>query len=101
MAPGKYWEFPGGEQAFAEFRQRYIRRLLQETAGHGGVKFLRRMMGIVTVWDFSSIDDPKSRAVAERLAIRIGARWVLERQSISSVDDLVGIVREETTGVVA
>ena len=98
LAPSAYWEFPGGAQAFTEFRQRYLQRLLQETAGHGGVKFLRRMMGIVTVWDFSSIADPQTRAVAERLAIRIGTRWVLERQSIASIDDLVGIVREETAG---
>lgn len=99
LAPAKYWDFPGGDQAFAEFRQQYIQRLLRETAGHGGVKFLRRMMGIVSVWDFTSIADPERRAVAERLAIRIGSRWVLERQSVSSVDDLVGIVREETAGV--
>ena len=45
-------------------------------AGHGGTKFLRRMMGIVSVWDFTSIQDLEKRAVAERLAIRIGTRWV-------------------------
>ncbi len=101
LVPTRYWDFPGGAQAFAEFRQQYIQRLLQETAGHGGVKFLRRMMGIVSVWDFNSIADPQRRAVAERLAIRIGSRWVLERKSVSSIADLVGIVREETAGVMA
>ncbi|HEY52493.1 MAG TPA: S-methyl-5-thioribose kinase, partial [Caldilineae bacterium] len=86
-------------QAFAEYRRRYINRLLQEVAGHGGVKFLRRMMGIVSVWDFTSIEDPEKRAVAERLAIRIGRRWVMERRSITSIDDLISIVQEETAGV--
>jgi len=33
------------------------------------------MMGIVSVWDFTSIEDVEKRAVAERLAIRIGTRW--------------------------
>ena len=99
LVPEKYWDFPGGQETFAEFRRRYIHRLLQETAGHGGVKFLRRMMGIVSVWDLTSIADPEKRAVAERLAIQIGKRWVLERQSISSIDDLIGIVLEETKGV--
>ncbi len=99
LVPDSYWDFPGGEEAFAEYRRRYIHRLLQETAGHGGVKFLRRMMGIVSVWDLTSIDDPQTRAVAERLAIRIGKRWVLERKSVSSIDDLIGIVLEETGGV--
>ncbi len=99
LVPEKYWDFPGGQDAFAEYRRRYIQRLLQETAGHGGVKFLRRMMGIVSVWDLTSIANPEKRAIAERLAIRIGKRWVLERKSIASVDDLIGIVLEETRDV--
>lgn len=95
LVPQSYWAFPGGDQAFAEYRRRFLHRLLQETAGHGGVKFLRRMMGIVSVWDLTSITDVRQRAVAERLAIRIGTRWVLERRAVSSIDDLVGIVQEE------
>jgi 5-methylthioribose kinase len=96
LVPQTYWNFPGGVEAFAEYRRRFIQRLLRETAGHGGVKFLRRMMGIVSVWDFTSIKDLEKRAVAERLAIRIGTRWVLERNSVTGIDDLIGIVKEET-----
>ncbi len=99
LVPNKYWDFPGGQEAFKEYRRLYIHRLLQETAGHGGVKFLRRMMGIVSVWDISSIKDPEKRAMAERPAIRIGSRWLMERKSINSIDDLIGIVREETRDV--
>ena len=57
---------------------------------------LRRMMGIVSVWDITSIADPSQRAVVERLAIRFGSRWILARHSISSVEDLIGMVQEET-----
>lgn len=96
LVPAKYWDFPGGDEAFAAYRRRYIARLLQETAGHGGVKFLRRMMGIVSVWDITSIDDPEKRAEIERMAIRIGTRWVLERANIVSIEDLINIVEEET-----
>ena len=96
LAPPKYWDFPGGVEAFAEFRRRYIAALLHDTAGYGGAKMLRRMMGIVSVWDITSIEDQARRAVAERLAIRIGSRWVLERSEITSVDDLIAIVRGET-----
>ena len=95
LVPPPYWDFPGGEEAFAEYRRRYLLRLLQETAGHGGVKFLRRMMGIVNVWDISSIEDEAKRAAAERLAIRIGSRWLLERRQFTAIDDLLDVVREE------
>jgi 5-methylthioribose kinase len=100
LVPQPYWDFPGGSEAFAAYRRRYIQRLLQEVAGHGGAKFLRRMMGIVSVWDFTSIQDPEKRAVAEQLAIRIGTRWVLERKTVTSIDDLTGIVQEEAAGVI-
>jgi 5-methylthioribose kinase len=96
LMPARYWSFPGGEEAFAEFRRRYIRNILHDTAGHGGSKMLRRMMGIVSVWDITSIEDLKKRAFCERLAIKIGSRWVLERNKIKSVEDLIEIVREET-----
>lgn len=96
LVPAKYWDFPGGDEAFAAYRRRYIARLLQETAGHGGVKFLRRMLGIVSVWDITSIDDPEKRAEIERMAIRIGTRWVLERANVVSIEDLINIVEEET-----
>jgi 5-methylthioribose kinase len=96
LAPRSYWAYPGGEEAFAQYRRSTVQRLLRETAGHGGVKFLRRMMGIVSVWDFTSIKDMEKRAVAERYAIRIGRRWVMEHESVTSIDDLIGIVREET-----
>ncbi len=95
LAPPQYWNWPGGEEAFADFRQRYILGILRDAAGHGGCKMLRRMMGVVSVWDISSIADTSKRAIAERKAIRIGARWLLERGSFTTVDDLLAIVREE------
>ena len=97
--PNAYWDFPGGQEAFAKYRRRYILRLLRDTALHGGTKFLRRMMGIVSVWDISSIEDPEKRAVAERAAIKIGSRWVLERDTFETIDDLLNIVLEETEGI--
>jgi hypothetical protein len=33
--------------------------------------------------------------VAEKAAIRIGTRWLLDRERVTSVDDLVRMVREE------
>ena len=95
LVPNGYWDYPGGDEAFARFRQQYLVTLLQDTAGHGACEMLRRMMGIVSIWDIQSITDLKQRAVAERYAIRIGSRWVMERRSIRSVDDLVGIAEEE------
>ena len=53
----------------------------------------------MSVWDITVIPDLEKRAVAESAAIRIGSRWVLERDSIGLEEDLAGIVLEETGGV--
>ncbi len=95
LVPNAYWHYPGGDEAFSQFRQHYLHDLLQDTAGHGACEMLRRMMGIVSVSDIQSIADLKQRAVAERCAIRIGSRWVTERRSINSIEDLIGIVTDE------
>ena len=98
LMPRGYWDFPGGAEAFAVFRQKYLRGVFSDLVGNAGCKILRRMMGIVSVWDITSIGDFQRRALPERLAIRIGRRWLLERGRISSIGDLLGIVREEARG---
>jgi 5-methylthioribose kinase len=99
LMPPRFWESAGGQEAFAAYRAATISRLLQEAAGHGGTKFLRRMMGIVNVWDIESIKDQRARAVAEKAAIRIGMRWLVDRARVTSVDDLIQVVKEEMAKV--
>lgn len=99
LVPNKYWEFEGGQIAFAEFRRRYLLKLLHDTAGYGGCKMLRRMMGVVSVWDISSIADLEKRAMVESAAIKIGTRWILQGPSINTSDDLITIVQEEMKAV--
>jgi 5-methylthioribose kinase len=99
LAPDPYWQWDGGADAFAEFRRQYLLGILRDVAGHGGVKMLRRMMGVVSVWDISSIADPAQRAIAERKAIRIGRRWLLAHDKVTRIDDLLAIVREEMAHV--
>lgn len=94
-----YWEFTAGDHAFATFRSRYIERLLQDASGFAGAEMLRRMLGIVSVWDISSIEDATARAVAERFTIKVGRRWILDGRHATSVDDLIAIVREEGSAV--
>lgn len=97
LVPNNYWNFPGGSAAFAEYRRLYLRQLLQDTAGLGACESLRRMMGIVSVWDITSIADLRRRAVAERFVIRVSSRWIMERTGFNSIDDMVGVLLEEAS----
>jgi 5-methylthioribose kinase len=100
LAPNNYWNFPDGETAFAQYRAKYLKTLLQDTAGLGACESLRRTMGIVSVWDISSIADNRQRAVAERFVIRVSSRWIMERATFNSIDDLIGVIQEEASAVV-
>ena len=99
LVPNDYWAYPSGDEAFADYRRNFMHRLLQDTAGLGACESLRRTMGIVSVWDISSIVDNKQRAVAERFVIRVSSRWIMERTGFNRIDDLIGIVREEAEAV--
>lgn len=100
LVPNNYWLYPSGDDAFAGYRRDYMRRLLQDTAGLGACESLRRMMGIVSVWDISSIEDNKQRAIAERFVIRVSSRWIMEHSQFNHIDDLINIVREEASAVI-
>lgn len=76
LSPKAYWDFDSGEAAFAEFRQQYIQDILKNSALHGGCELLRRLMGIVSVYDLSSITDESMRVIAERQALHIAKKWL-------------------------
>jgi len=99
LVPEGYWRFADGDAAFATYRQRTLRRILQDALGLGACESLRRMMGIVSVWDISSIQDNIARAAAERLIIRVSSRWILERASFNQIDDALAILQEEAKRV--
>ncbi|MCL6596893.1 MAG: S-methyl-5-thioribose kinase [Firmicutes bacterium] len=83
------------------YRDTFLARLLQESAGMGGAELIRRVVGLAHVMDLESIPDGERRAVAERMAISAGRTWIMERRGVHSVDDLVALVRTARDTVLA
>lgn len=96
LVPTGYWQFEGGDHAFRQYRERYLRTLLRDTFGLGACESLRRTMGIVTVSDVGSIADLEARAQVEGLIIRVSTRWILEHGTFTSVEDALRVVAEES-----
>ncbi|MHB1629777.1 MAG: S-methyl-5-thioribose kinase, partial [Bacilli bacterium] len=67
----------------------FLANLLQDSAGFGGAKMIRRVIGLAHVVDLESIGDHKDRATAERAVLHAGRDWVLRRHEFRSVDDLL------------
>ena len=89
------WEEQGNEEWPSDrFKQRYMETLLQDVAGFGAAEMMRRLIGMAHVHDFWTIEDEALRAYAESLGLAIALAWINHRQSIHSIDDLVGLTAE-------
>jgi 5-methylthioribose kinase len=82
-----YWPSP-------TFRENYVRQLLRDTAGFGAAKMMRRILGLAHVPDLEEIPDQHSKAIAESLALNIAQSWVMNRRSVTSIDDLIKMAKE-------
>ncbi len=67
----------------------YMLRLLQDAAGMGGCKMLRRVVGLAGVSDLRGIEDDTDRATAESLALNIGQTLLLKHSQINTIEALV------------
>ena len=94
------WENKGKDEWSSPlFRKKYMRKLLQDTAGFGSAEMMRRLIGMAHVHDFWTIPDDNVRATAESLALNIAQSWLMNRHSITSIDDLIGMVSEAKPSV--
>ncbi len=90
----RLWEEEGnGDWPSDAFRRKYMRQMLQDTAGFGAAEMMRRLIGLAHVHDFWTIEDEEVKATAESLGLNIAQAWLKNRHSLESIDDLVDLVR--------
>jgi 5-methylthioribose kinase len=76
-----------------EYREDYMRRLLQDTIGFAGSKMIRRIIGLAPVADIHTIADAEIRAKAERIALSIGENLILLNRHAVSIDEILDIAK--------
>ncbi len=77
------------------YRQDYMLRLLQDTAGFGAAKMLRRIIGLAGVADIRTIEDVTDKSIAASLALNIGVALMKRRREIQTIGDIVAIATEQ------
>jgi len=80
----------------AEYKQKFMKDIMSESAGFAGCKMTRRMFGIAGVADIREIEDLKVRDEAIRLTLNISKRFVKEHKNIKTREDILNIIKEET-----
>lgn len=95
LTPEQYWNYPGGESAYIEYKTRYINHIMQDAFGFAGCRTLAGIMGYITFHNLHDIDDIFYRTQIERTALKIGKRLVLLRDSMGSIEDLISVIKTE------
>lgn len=81
-------------EEFTLFRNRFMENLLRETAGFAACSMARRTLGIAGVADIRDIEDLDIRSSLEIANLKLSKRLMAERNSLSTIDDLLNLVRD-------
>lgn len=73
------------------YQQDYMLRVLQDSAGLGACKMMRRVIGLAGVEDIRGIADVHERATAGSLALHMAVALIKQRESITRIEELVEI----------
>lgn len=71
------------------YQDDYMLRLLQDSAGFGACKMMRRVIGLAGVADIRGIEDVHERAVAGSLALNMAQALIKNRRNLRTIEELV------------
>lgn len=76
------------DPAFTDaFLERWLARTWSDAVGFGGLKAIRRIVGLAKVSDIETLPQPQ-RVAAARLVLQTASTWVLKRDRIASPAEL-------------
>jgi 5-methylthioribose kinase len=67
-----------------EFKDDYLKNVLQDAAGMAGLELSRRIVGLAKVKDISSIESIEKRLQAERICLRMANQLILHPQNFET-----------------
>lgn len=87
----KTWDEKATEQTalYEGFKEYYLDTILRDTAAVTGLELCRRIIGLASVKDVTSIDDYSSRAAAEMICLAAGKMFIMYRESFKTGEDFV------------
>lgn len=71
------------------YQHTYMLNVLQDAAGMGACKMMRRVIGLAGVEDIRGIENVDDRAVAGSLALNIAQALIMNRKHFTAIEELV------------
>ncbi|WP_053365042.1 S-methyl-5-thioribose kinase [Bacillus sp. FJAT-27245] len=90
------WEEKAVERTarYEGFKEYYLDSILRDTAAVAGLELCRRIIGLAHVKDITTIDQPETRVMAEKICLTAGKEFILNRQSFKTGHDFARTIRE-------
>jgi 5-methylthioribose kinase len=73
------------------YQEYYMLRLLQDSAGFAACKMMRRIIGLAGVADIRGIENVDERSIAASLALNIAQSLIIQRRSLTRIEEFVEI----------
>ena len=80
-------------EEFSTLRSQFMVELLRESAGFAACSMARRTLGIAGVADIRDIEDLDIRSTLEISNLKLSKQLMAQRNELSSIDDLLAVVR--------
>ncbi|MCC5826275.1 S-methyl-5-thioribose kinase [Alkalimonas sp.] len=83
------------ESSFANssYQSFYLQQVLADSIGYAGCELIRRTVGLAHVADLEHIANEPLRARCERFALTLGRQLILQRYSLTTIQQLLTLVR--------
>ena len=81
------------KEVLEAYQAQYMLNLLKDSVGFAGCKVMRRQLGIAGVEDIRGIQDDTNREKANRLALKIGEKFIKEHKNIETIEDVIGMLK--------
>ena len=75
-----------------KYRKKFLKEILRDSVGFAGCKMARRVFGVAGVAEIRGIEDKILRADAESLVLKIAREFVMNYDTLESVDDILEII---------
>lgn len=71
------------------YQTHYMLRLLQDSAGFGACKMMRRVIGLAGVEDIRGIEAVHDRSIAASLALNIAQMLIMQRHNFTTIEEVI------------
>ncbi|MEN3159061.1 S-methyl-5-thioribose kinase [Alkalimonas sp. NCh-2] len=85
------------ESSFANssYQHFFLQQVLADSIGYAGCELIRRTVGLAHVADLELIRNEQLRARSERLALMLGRQLIMQRHSLTTIQQLLTLVQHQ------